>query len=190
MPGPEFDKLVLASRPKATWTDLVLPPSELKALRQIAAAAKAQATARDKPSRGRAKATPNGLTVLFAGASATDRTLAAEVLANELRRPLYRIDLSTVVSKYIGETEKNLELRFDKAEAGDAIVLFDEADALFGKRGDVKDSHDRYANIEVAYLLERMESHRGVVILQSNRKSAIDPAVLRRLGYVIDFPLT
>jgi vesicle-fusing ATPase len=127
--------------------------------------------------------------VLFAGASGPGKTLAAEVLANELRRPLYRIDLSKVVSKYIGEAEKHLDLLFDNPEAADAILLFDEADALFGKRGEVKDSHDRHANIEVGYLLKRMESHRGVVILETNRKSAIDPAVVRRLRYIVEFPL-
>jgi len=189
MARPEFDTLVLALPPKATWTDLVLPPRELKALRQIEAAAKAQAAARDKSSTGRAKAASSGLTVLFAGASGTGKTLAAEVLANELRRPLYRIDLSKVVSKYIGETEKHLDLLFDNPEAADAILLFDEADALFGKRSEVKDSHDRHANIDVAYLLKRMKSHRGIAILETNRKSAIDPAVLRRLRYVVDFPL-
>jgi len=189
MAHPEFDKLVLALPPKATWTDLVLPPSELKALRQIAADARVPTAARDKSSRGRAKAASSGLMVLFAGASGPGKTLAAEVLANELRRPLYRIDLSKVVSKYIGEAEKHLDLLFDNPEAADAILLFDEADALFGKRGEVKDSHDRHANIEVGYLLKRMESHRGVVILETNRKSAIDPAVVRRLRYIVEFPL-
>src|SRR5206468_8822634 len=104
------------------------------------------------------------------------KTKAAEVLAGELRLDLYRIDLSSVVSKYIGETEKNLRQVFDAAEDGGAILLFDEADALFGKRTDVKDSHDRYANIEVSYLLQRMEAHRGLAILTTNLKSALDPA--------------
>jgi SpoVK/Ycf46/Vps4 family AAA+-type ATPase len=158
----------------ATWTDLVLPPRELRTLRQIADDARARIVA-------------NGMVVLFAGAGGTGKTLAAEVLANELQRPLYRIDLSKVASKYIGETEKNLDRLFDNAEADDAILLFDEADALFGKRSEVKDSHDRYANIEVGYLLQRMESHRGITILETNNRSAIKPALLRRSKYVVVF---
>ena len=114
--------------------------------------------------------------------------MAAEVLAHELRLDLYRIDLSQVVSKYIGETEKNLRKVFDAAEAGGAILLFDEADALFGKRSEVKDSHDRYANIEVSYLLQRMEAYRGLAILTTNMKSAIDIAFLRRIRFVVQFP--
>jgi SpoVK/Ycf46/Vps4 family AAA+-type ATPase len=114
--------------------------------------------------------------------------MAAEVLARELALDLYRIDLSAVVSKYIGETEKNLARVFDGAEAGGAILLFDEADALFGKRSEVKDSHDRYANIEVSYLLQRMESYRGLAILTTNRKSALDEAFLRRLRFAVEFP--
>ena len=115
--------------------------------------------------------------------------MAAEVLANELRLDLYRIDLACIVSKYIGETEKNLRRIFDKAEDGAAILLFDEADALFGKRSEVKDSHDRYANIEVSYLLQRMESYRGLAILTTNMRTSIDAAFLRRLRFVVEFPL-
>ncbi len=114
--------------------------------------------------------------------------MAAEVLANELRLDLYRIDLSSVVSKYIGETEKNLRRVFDAAEAGGAVLLFDEADALFGKRSEVKDSHDRYANIEVSYLLQRMEAYRGLAILTTNMKDALDHAFLRRIRFVVQFP--
>ena len=114
--------------------------------------------------------------------------MAAEVLAGELRLDLYRIDLSSVVSKYIGETEKNLRRVFDAAELGGAILLFDEADALFGKRSEVKDSHDRYANIEVSYLLQRMEEYRGLAILTTNIKSALDTAFLRRIRFVVQFP--
>ena len=114
--------------------------------------------------------------------------MAAEVLANELRLDLFRIDLSAVVSKYIGETEKNLRRLFDAAELGGAILFFDEADALFGKRSEVKDSHDRYANIEINYLLQRMEQYGGLAILATNMKSALDPAFMRRLRFVVDFP--
>ncbi|MEA3323831.1 MAG: ATP-binding protein, partial [Euryarchaeota archaeon] len=129
-----------------------------------------------------------GISALFAGASGTGKTMAAEVLANELRLDLYRIDLSQVVSKYIGETEKNLRRVFDAAEEGGAILLFDEADALFGKRSEVKDSHDRYANIEISYLLQRMEAYRGLAILTTNMKSAIDTAFLRRIRFIVHFP--
>jgi SpoVK/Ycf46/Vps4 family AAA+-type ATPase len=129
-----------------------------------------------------------GLTALFAGASGTGKTLAAEVLARELQLDLYRVDLSAVVSKYIGETEKNLRRVFDAADEGGAVLLFDEADALFGKRSEVKDSHDRYANVEISYLLQRMEAYRGLAILTTNQKEALDVAFLRRLRFVVAFP--
>ena len=116
--------------------------------------------------------------------------MAAEVIANDLRLNLYRIDLSAVVSKYIGETEKNLRRLFDAAEDGGAILFFDEADALFGKRSEVKDSHDRYANIEINYLLQRMEAYRGLAILATNMKSALDPAFMRRLRFIVNFPVS
>nr|WP_281418547.1 ATP-binding protein [Ancylobacter oerskovii] len=129
-----------------------------------------------------------GISALFAGASGTGKTMAAEVLANDLGLDLYRIDLSQTVSKYIGETEKNLRIIFDAADDSGAVLLFDEADALFGKRSEVKDSHDRYANIEVSYLLQRMEAYRGLAVLTTNQKSAVDPAFLRRIRFVVQFP--
>jgi SpoVK/Ycf46/Vps4 family AAA+-type ATPase len=129
-----------------------------------------------------------GISALFAGGSGTGKTLAAEVLANELHLDLYRIDLSSVVSKYIGETEKNLRRVFDAAEVGGVILLFDEADALFGKRSEVKDSHDRHANIEVSYLLQRMESYPGLAIMTTNLKSSIDTAFQRRIRFAVQFP--
>jgi SpoVK/Ycf46/Vps4 family AAA+-type ATPase len=129
-----------------------------------------------------------GITALFAGESGTGKTLAAEVLARDLQLDLYRIDLSAVVSKYIGETERNLRRVFDAAEESGAVLLFDEADALFGKRSEVKDSHDRYANIEVSYLLQRMESYRGLAILTTNLKAALDAAFQRRLRFIVQFP--
>ncbi|HOZ84110.1 MAG TPA: ATP-binding protein, partial [Niabella sp.] len=129
-----------------------------------------------------------GISALFAGESGTGKTMASEVLANELKLDLYKIDLSKVVNKYIGETEKNLKKIFDAAEDGGAILLFDEADALFGKRSNVKDSHDRYSNIEVSYLLQRMEQYRGLAILTTNMKSAIDSAFTRRFSAVVNFP--
>jgi SpoVK/Ycf46/Vps4 family AAA+-type ATPase len=129
-----------------------------------------------------------GINALFAGDSGCGKTMAAEVIANGLRLNLYRIDLSAVVNKYIGETEKNLRRVFDAAEDGGAVLLFDEADALFGKRSEVKDSHDRYANVEISYLLQRMEAYRGLAILTTNMKSALDTAFLRRLRFVVNFP--
>jgi SpoVK/Ycf46/Vps4 family AAA+-type ATPase len=129
-----------------------------------------------------------GISALFAGVSGTGKTMAAEVLATELRLDLYRIDLSQVVSKYIGETEKNLRRVFDAAEEGGVILLFDEADALFGRRSEVKDSHDRYANIEVSYLLQRMEAYRGLAILTTNQRGALDQAFVRRLRFIVEFP--
>jgi SpoVK/Ycf46/Vps4 family AAA+-type ATPase len=129
-----------------------------------------------------------GISALFSGESGTGKTMAAEVIANDLRLNLYRIDLSAVVSKYIGETEKNLRKLFDAAEQGGAILFFDEADALFGKRSEVKDSHDRYANIEINYLLQRMEAFSGLAILATNMKSALDPAFMRRLRFIVDLP--
>jgi SpoVK/Ycf46/Vps4 family AAA+-type ATPase len=129
-----------------------------------------------------------GTTALFAGPSGTGKTLAAEVLAADLDLDLYRVDLSAVVSKYIGETEKNLRQVFDAAEDGGAVLLFDEADALFGKRGEIRDSHDRYANIEIAYLLQRMEEYRGLAVLTTNLGDALDAAFMRRLRFVIEFP--
>lgn len=175
-------------RSASTWEDLVLPEAEAAILRAIAAQLRRRITVYEhwgfaaKSSRGL------GISALFAGPSGTGKTMAAEVLANELRLDLYRIDLSSVVSKYIGETEKNLRRVFDAAEESGAILLFDEADALFGRRSEVKDSHDRYANIEVSYLLQRMEAYRGLAILTTNLRSALDPAFLRRLRFVVQFP--
>jgi ATPase family associated with various cellular activities (AAA) len=172
----------------AGWDQLVLPPTQMALLHSIAAQLRQRITVYER--WGFAARSPRGLgiTGLFFGQSGTGKTLAAEVLANELRLDLYRIDLSSVVSKYIGETEANLRRVFDAAEESGAILLFDEADALFGKRSEVKDSHDRYANIEVSYLLQRMEAYRGLAILTTNMKSALDPAFLRRIRFIVEFP--
>jgi len=185
---PHMDALAVRLRPKAGWDDLVLPAPELESLRQIAAQVGQRGTVyQDWGFAGRMNR-GLGINALFAGDSGTGKTMAAEVLAGDLRLDLYRIDLSAVVSKYIGETEKNLRRMFDAAEDGGAILFFDEADALFGKRSEVRDSHDRYANIEVNYLLQRMESYRGLAILATNMKSALDAAFLRRLRFVVNFP--
>jgi SpoVK/Ycf46/Vps4 family AAA+-type ATPase len=165
-----------------------LPGPQLEAVRRIGQHVRHRATVYDSWGFAARSARGLGISALFAGASGTGKTMAAEVLANELRLDLYRIDLAGVVSKYIGETEKNLRRVFDAAEHSGAILLFDEADALFGKRSEVKDSHDRYANIEVSYLLQRMEAYRGLAILTTNLKSALDPAFLRRIRFVVQFP--
>ncbi len=185
---PRLDGLAQRVEALATWEDLVLPAPQLATLRGIAAHVRQRARVYESWGFARKSARGLGLSALFSGASGTGKTMAAEVLAGELRLDLYRIDLAALVSKYIGETEKNLRRVFDAAEAGGAILLFDEADALFGKRSEVKDSHDRYANIEVSYLLQQVEAYRGLAILTSNLKNAVDAAFLRRLRFVVHFP--
>jgi hypothetical protein len=172
----------------AEWNDLILPSLQHQILQEIAVHVRQRATVYERWGFSTKGTRGLGISALFAGASGTGKTLAAEVLAHDLRLDLYRIDLSSVVSKYIGETEKNLRRVFDAAEDGGAILLFDEADALFGKRSEVKDSHDRYANIEVSYLLQRMEAYRGLAILTTNMKRALDPAFLRRIRFIVQFP--
>jgi hypothetical protein len=185
---PRLEGLAQRIEPHSTWKDLVLPEKEQDQLRHIALHVRHRTQVyetwgfADRSSRGL------GISALFAGPSGTGKTTAAEVLAYELRLDLFRIDLSQVISKYIGETEKNLSRVFDAAEQGAAVLLFDEADALFGKRTEVKDSHDRYANVEVSYLLQRMEAYRGLAILTTNRKTALDGAFLRRIRFVVEFP--
>jgi hypothetical protein len=185
---PRMDDLAERIETKADWEALVLPAAERSMLRTIASHVRNRSTVYTTWGFGAVSSRGLGISALFAGASGTGKTMAAEVLANELNLDLYRIDLSGVVSKYIGETEKNLRRVFDAAEDGGAILFFDEADALFGKRSEVKDSHDRYANIEINYLLQRMESYRGLAVMATNMKSALDPAFLRRIRFVVTFP--
>jgi ATP-dependent 26S proteasome regulatory subunit len=185
---PQLNGLAQRIEPKARWGDLVLPEAQKQALKEIAVHVRQRSRVYDDWGFAAASSRGLGISALFAGPSGTGKTMAGEVLANELNLDLFRIDLSQVVNKYIGETEKNLRRVFDAAEEGGAILLFDEADALFGKRSEVKDSHDRYANIEVSYLLQRMEAYRGLAILTTNLKSALDTAFLRRLRFVVQFP--
>jgi SpoVK/Ycf46/Vps4 family AAA+-type ATPase len=173
----------------ATWDDIVLPPQQLDLLHRIADQVEKRAQVYEAWGFGARMNRGLGITALFTGPSGTGKSMAAEVIANALRLNLYRIDLSAVVSKYIGETEKNLRRLFDAAEDGGALLFFDEADALFGKRSEVKDSHDRYANMEINYLLQRMEQYAGVAILATNKRTALDTAFLRRLRFVVTFPL-
>ncbi|SFS96549.1 ATP-binding protein [Saccharopolyspora flava] len=183
-----LDELGRRIEPDAGWNDLVLPERQMRVLREIVAHVRQRATVHHEWGFSATLRKGLGVTALFAGGSGTGKTLAAEVMARELGLDLFIIDLSQVVSKYIGETEKNLRKVFDAAERGGALLLFDEADALFGKRSEVKDSHDRYANLEVSYLLMRMEAYRGLAILTTNMKKALDTAFMRRIRFVVDFP--
>ncbi len=170
------------------WQDLVLPDAEREVLRSIAAVLRHRERVLVEWGMG-ALHGREGLTVLFSGEPGTGKSLAAQVLANDLGLDAYRVDLSSVVSKYIGETEKNLSRIFDAAAPANAILVFDEADALFGKRSAVSDARDRYANIEVAFLLQRIEAYRGAVILTTNLRQNVDRAFLRRLDFSVEFPL-
>jgi len=185
---PQFHNLARAIDVKASWDNLVLPPAETQLLQQIANQVRQRGKVYEEWGFEQRLNRGLGISALFAGESGTGKTMAAEVIAKDLGLSLYRIDLATVVSKYIGETEKNLRSLFDAAEDGGAILFFDEADALFGKRSEVQDSHDRYANIEINYLLQRLEAYRGLAILATNMKTALDKAFLRRLRFVVNFP--
>jgi SpoVK/Ycf46/Vps4 family AAA+-type ATPase len=162
--------------PRYMWDDLILPPDRLEQLREICSRVRYAHTVNERWGYGHRVAAAPGVTTLFAGESGTGKTLAAEVIANDLGLALYKIDLSTVVSKYIGETEKNLSVVFNAAEASNAVLFFDEADALFGKRSEVKDAHDRYANLEVAYLLQQLEMYEGVYWRPTCGKTSTKPS--------------
>jgi AAA+ superfamily predicted ATPase len=174
--------------PHYKWGDIILPADRLRSLREICHAVTYRSRVYDDWGFDRKLSLGKGLNVLFAGPSGTGKTMAAEVIAAELGLDLYKIDLSTVVSKYIGETEKNLARIFTEAETSNAILFFDEADALFGKRSEVRDAHDRYANIEVGYLLQKMEEYEGVVILATNLRKNMDDAFVRRMHCTVEFP--
>jgi ATP-dependent 26S proteasome regulatory subunit len=186
--GWQLGSLAQRLTPCYTWDDIVLPGDLMRQLREIADQVAARSQVYESWGFGARLPRGRGISALFSGPSGTGKTMAAEILANHLQLDLYRIDLAGVVSKYIGETEKNLRNVFDAAEQSGAILFFDEADALFGKRSEVRDSHDRYANIEVNYLLQRMEDYRGLAILCTNRRSALDRAFLRRLRFLVELP--
>jgi SpoVK/Ycf46/Vps4 family AAA+-type ATPase len=175
-------------KPKYTWDDIVLPFDQLSQLREITNHVKYKQLVYGDWGFGKKISLGKGLNVLFYGPSGTGKTMAAEIMANELELDLYKIDLSTVVSKYIGETEKNLSRIFREAETSNAILFFDEADTLFGKRSEVRDSHDRYANVEIGYLLQKMEEYEGIVILATNMKKNMDEAFTRRMHFSVEFP--
>jgi hypothetical protein len=180
----------LASRitPRYSWHDLILPDEQIEQIQELVARANHANKVHDEWGFGEKGVPIRRVSALFAGESGTGKTLAAEVIAKQLGLVMYKIDLSSVVSKYIGETEKNLKTIFDEAQSGNAILFFDEADALLGKRSEVKDAHDRYANIEVAYLLQQIEVYDGVAIMATNLRQNVDEAFTRRLDFVIDFP--
>jgi hypothetical protein len=183
-----LDGLAYRLTPCHGWDDIVVSSDVRAQLRELADQVAGRNRVYDAWGFGARLARGRGITALFAGPSGTGKTMAAEILAEHLSLDLYRIDLAGLLSKYIGETEKNLRHIFDAAEQSGAILLFDEADALFGTRTEVRDSHDRYANIEINYLLQRMEDYTGLAILATNRRSSLDQAFMRRLRFVIDFP--
>ena len=186
-PEHALERLAALVAPAFTLDDLVLPSEPLAQLRELVAHVELQHVVLDRWGFRRRMPRGQGVIALFAGPPGTGKTTAAEAVAHALRQDMYRIDLSAVVSKYVGETEKNLAAAFDEAERASAVLFFDEADSLFGKRTEVKDAHDRYANIEVNYLLQRIETFTGLVLLATNRQSALDEAFARRLRFVIRF---
>ena len=186
--GHELASLTRKIDPVYTWDDIVLPEDSLAQLREICQRVSHRHQVLGEWGFERRMSLGKGINALFAGPSGTGKTMAAEIVANELGLDLYRIDLSGVVSKYIGETEKNLDRIFQAAEDANAILFFDEADALFGKRSEVRDSHDRYANIEISYLLQKMEEYDGLAILATNLRQNLDDAFIRRLAFTIHFP--
>ncbi|MGZ5157678.1 MAG: ATP-binding protein [Caldimonas sp.] len=184
----DMAQLAAPVEPRFELAQLILPPRETRALGAIVTAMRTLGRVHYEWGAARAW-NEGGLAVMFCGPPGTGKTMAAEALASELALPMYRIDLSQVVNKYIGETEKNLRRIFDAAEAADCLLFFDEADALFGKRTEVRDAHDRFANIEISYLLERMERFKGLAVLATNRRKDLDEAFMRRLRYVVEFPM-
>jgi hypothetical protein len=186
--NPRLAKLATKITPRYDWSDIILPDDQLSLLHEIIDTIRGRPQVLDAWGLEQKLASSRGVTVLFSGPPGTGKTMGAQIIAKELGLDLYRIDLSTVVSKYIGETEKNIERIFREAEQSNAILFFDEADALFGKRSEVRDSHDRYANIEVSYLLQRMEAYDGVTILATNLRGNLDEAFTRRLQFAVSFP--
>jgi SpoVK/Ycf46/Vps4 family AAA+-type ATPase len=186
--SPALGNLARKITPRHAWNDLVLPDDQRQMLIELVNTVRKRAIVLDEWALGQKLTSSQGMTALFAGPPGTGKTTGAEIIAAELGLDLYKIDLSTIVSKFIGETEKNLERIFNEAESSNAILFFDEADAIFGKRSEVKDAHDRYANMEVSYLLQRMEAYDGVTILATNLRANLDDAFLRRLQFAIDFP--
>lgn len=186
--SPRLGSMARKIAPRFGWEDIVLPVDQRQILQELVATVRHRPTVLDEWGVADKLASSRGITVLFTGPPGTGKTMAAEIMSGELGLDLYKIDLSGIISKYIGETEKNLERIFEEAASSNAILFFDEADALFGKRSEVRDSHDRYANIEISYLLQRMEAYDGVTILATNLRANLDEAFTRRLQFAVDFP--
>ena len=187
--GSRLDGLATRVEWRQTWTDLVLPPDQLDQVVELVARVRRRAQVLEDWGFAAKVGKGHGVAALMSGPPGTGKTMVAGLIANELGLDLYQVDLSRIVSKYIGETEKQLSVLFDAAETGHAVLLFDEADSLFGKRSEVKSSNDRYANLEVNYLLQRMESFTGIALLTTNHETAIDEAFRRRLALHIRFPM-
>jgi len=183
----QLEDIAQRLEPRFSWQDLTLPQDELAQLKDVCIEASEIHQAGRQWGVNR-KLYGKGLSVLFSGSPGNAKTMAAQVIAAELKMPVYRVDLGAVVSKYVGETEQKLKKIFDAADRSDAVLFFDEADALFGKRSQVSDAHDRYANAETAYLLQSMEEHNSVAILATNRRENLDPAFIRRMRFVVEFP--
>ena len=186
--SPAADRLASPVNPRVTWADVTVPAEALTVLHRIAAHVGQLQVASQSPHSAPASGRASGVVVLFAGPNSANQAVAAEALAQHTKRGLQRVNLNEVVSKYIGETEKNLQRIFVAAEANNAILFFDEADALFGKRSEVKDSHDRYANIEIDFLLQQLEAFHGVAVLATNSEEHVDPKLQERFAYVVRFP--
>jgi SpoVK/Ycf46/Vps4 family AAA+-type ATPase len=183
-----LDRLATRLTPRYTWEDIMLPPAQKKLLQHACAHVKHRHRVYEQWGFGQKISYGTGLSILFSGAPGTGKTLCAQIIAGELNMEAYKVNISQIVSKYIGETEKNLHALFKEAKKSNCILFFDECDAIFGKRSDVKDSHDRNANIEVSYLLQQIEEHDGVCLLASNLIQNIDAAFMRRITYVVHFP--
>jgi len=179
--------LATKARPRHDWNDLILPPDPLAQLHEITNQARNRPTVHDQWGFAK-KLMGRGISALFTGEPGTGKTMSAGIIARELGLDLYKVDLSALVSKYIGETEKNLDRVFTEANTSNAVLFFDEADSIFGKRSEVKDSHDRYANLEISYLLQRIEAYDGIAILATNMRANLDEAFTRRFDFITDFP--
>ena len=186
--GHHLAELARKMKPRYVWEDLVLPETPITMLKEMVSMVQSRPMVLENWGLGRKLTSGAGISALFAGPPGTGKTLAAQIMANRLGIDLYRIDLSSVVSKYVGETEKQLEQIFTEASESNAILFFDEADSIFGKRSEVKGAHDRYANIEVSYLLQRMEDYDGIAILATNLRANLDEAFTRRLQFIVNFP--
>ncbi|HLG13145.1 MAG TPA: ATP-binding protein [Blastocatellia bacterium] len=186
--SPKLGRLARKVEPRYAWADIVLPEDQLAQLSEVCNQARYRHVVYGEWGFDRKLSLGKGLNVLFSGPPGTGKTMAAEVIASELQLDLFKIDLSQVVSKYIGDTEKNLHNIFHEAQASGAILFFDEADALFGKRSEVKDAHDRYANIEIGYLLQKMEEYDGIAVLATNLRQNLDEAFVRRMHFILEFP--